>query len=149
MKKVFVLPVMSGASKRAAVPRPSTEPSVEPANVVTTPAGPVAPGGPEARIDALEAVLRSAIVGVGPQGTQAVVAVVEAAGNPGGGRIRPGLAPTGLAAAVREAALPVPVAAVLITVRVPVDIRHNSKVDRTRLARWADGVLAGGRVRSP
>jgi acyl-coenzyme A synthetase/AMP-(fatty) acid ligase len=118
-------------------------------HVVTTPEGPVAPGGPEARIDALDAVLRSAIVGVGPQGTQAVVAVVEAIGGPGAERIRPGLAPTDLAAAVRGAAAPVPVAAVLVTDRVPVDIRHNSKIDRTRLARWADGVLAGGRVGSP
>ncbi|WP_298044779.1 alpha/beta fold hydrolase [uncultured Citricoccus sp.] len=118
-------------------------------HVVATPAGPVAPGGPEARIDALDAVLRSAVVGVGPHGTQAVVAVVEAAGNPDRGRVRPGLAPTDLAAAVRKAALPVPVAAVLVTDTVPVDIRHNSKVDRSRLARWADGVLAGGRVGTP
>lgn len=116
-------------------------------HVVTTPAGPVAPGGPEARIDALDAVLRSAIVGVGPQGTQAVVAVVEVSDGPD--RIRPGLAPTHLAAAVRQAAAPVPVAAVLVTDRVPVDIRHNSKIDRSRLARWADGVLAGGRVGTP
>jgi hypothetical protein len=32
---------------------------------------------------------------------------------------------------------------------LPVDIRHASKVDRTRLARWADRVLAGGRVGRP
>ncbi|HEY4615758.1 MAG TPA: alpha/beta fold hydrolase, partial [Citricoccus sp.] len=116
-------------------------------HVVTTPAGPVAPGGPEARIDALDTVLRSAVVGVGPRGTQAVVAVVEVTGP--AGRVRPGLAPTVLAAAVRRAAAPVPVAAVLVTDRVPVDIRHNSKIDRTRLARWADRVLAGGRVGTP
>ncbi len=118
-------------------------------HVVTTPAGPVAPGGPEARIDALDAVLRSAVVGVGPQGTQAVVAVVEVSGGPGTDGVRRGLAPTHLAAAVREAAAPVPLAAVLVTDRVPVDIRHNSKIDRTRLARWADGLLAGGRVGTP
>jgi olefin beta-lactone synthetase len=118
-------------------------------HVVTTPAGPVAPGGPEARIDALDAVLRSAVVGVGPQGTQAVVAVVEVTGGPGTDGVRRGLAPTDLAAAVRGAAAPVPLAAVLVTDRVPVDIRHNSKIDRTRLAHWADGVLAGGRVGTP
>jgi len=28
-------------------------------------------------------------------------------------------------------------------------VRHNSKIDRTRLAAWADGVLAGGRVGQP
>ncbi|QCU77868.1 alpha/beta fold hydrolase [Citricoccus sp. SGAir0253] len=115
-------------------------------HVVVTDRGPVAPGGPEARIDALGQVSRSAVVGVGPRGTQAVVAVVETAP---GVRARPGLAPTALAAAVRSAAAPVPVAAVLVTDRVPVDIRHNSKIDRSRLARWAAGVLAGGRVGRP
>jgi acyl-coenzyme A synthetase/AMP-(fatty) acid ligase/alpha-beta hydrolase superfamily lysophospholipase len=118
-------------------------------HVVTTPDGPVAPGGAEARIDALDAVLRSAVVGVGPHGTQAVVAVVEVTGRPDTARARPGLAPTDLTAAVREAAAPVAVAAVLVTDRVPVDIRHNSKIDRTRLGRWADRVLAGGRVGTP
>lgn len=118
-------------------------------HVVTTPEGPVAPGGPEARIDTLAAVSRSAVVGVGPRGTQAVVAVVEAVGPAGARPPRPGLAPSELTAQVRQAAAPVPVAAVLVTGRVPVDIRHNSKIDRTRLARWADSVLAGGPVGSP
>jgi olefin beta-lactone synthetase len=118
-------------------------------HVATIPDGPVAPGGPEARIDALDQVSRSAVVGVGPRGTQAVVAVVEAAEGHGARPPRPGLAPTALARAVRAAAAPVPVAAVLVTDRVPVDIRHNSKIDRTRLAGWADGVLAGGRIGTP
>jgi olefin beta-lactone synthetase len=43
----------------------------------------------------------------------------------------------------------VPLAAVLVADALPVDIRHASKVDRTRLARWADRVLAGGRVGKP
>ena len=30
---------------------------------------------------------------------------------------------------------------------LPIDIRHDSKIDRTRVARWADHVLAGGRPR--
>ncbi|MGM7667489.1 alpha/beta fold hydrolase [Microbacterium sp. A93] len=118
-------------------------------HVATTPDGPVAPGGPEARIDAMQSVSRSAVVGVGPRGTQAVVAVVEAAPQPGTRTPRAGLAPTELTAQVRRAAAPVPVAAVLVTDRVPVDIRHNSKIDRTRLARWADGVLSGGAVGTP
>ena len=58
------------------------------------------------------------------------------------------LAGAGLAAAVRAAA-GVPVAAVLVTPALPVDIRHASKVDRARVARWADRVLAGGRVGRP
>lgn len=57
----------------------------------------------------------------------------------------PLLAAAGLTAAVRAAA-GVPVAAVLVTDRLPVDIRHASKVDRTRVARWAERVLAGDRA---
>jgi hypothetical protein len=38
---------------------------------------------------------------------------------------------------------------VLVTPALPVDIRHASKVDRARVARWADRVLAGGRVGHP
>ncbi|MFC7402195.1 alpha/beta fold hydrolase [Citricoccus sp. GCM10030269] len=116
-------------------------------HVVTTPGGPIAPGGPEARIDALESVSRSAVVGVGPRGTQAVVVVIEPVGDRP--RPRPGLAPSSLTDEVRRAAAPVPVAAVLVTNRVPVDIRHNAKIDRTRLARWADRILAGGPVVAP
>ncbi|NUL44903.1 alpha/beta fold hydrolase [Cellulosimicrobium funkei] len=118
-------------------------------HVAITATGPVAPGGPEARIDALEGVSRSAVVGVGPRGTQAVVAVVEAASPDRARKPRPGLAPSELTAAVRDAAAPIPVAAVLVTDRVPVDIRHNSKIDRTRIARWADRVLSGGKVGTP
>ncbi|MFC0582297.1 alpha/beta fold hydrolase [Micrococcoides hystricis] len=118
-------------------------------HVVTTADGPVAPGGPEARIDALHAVARSAIVGVGPAGTQAVVAVIEPATGPGLKRLKRGVAPTELAAQVRAAAAPIPVAAVLVTDSVPVDIRHQSKINRPRLAVWADGILAGGKVGRP
>lgn len=39
----------------------------------------------------------------------------------------------------------VDVAAVLLVPALPVDKRHNSKIDRTRVARWAEQVLAGGR----
>lgn len=118
-------------------------------HVISTADGPVAPGGPEARIDALPQVHRSAVVGVGPRGTQAVVAVIEAATQPGSAAPAPGLAETELAAAVRAAAAPVPLAAVLITSKVPVDIRHQSKINRPRLAAWAERVLAGGKVGTP
>jgi hypothetical protein len=43
----------------------------------------------------------------------------------------------------------VDIAAVLIVPALPVDKRHNSKIDRTRLAKWATGVLAGGRMVRP
>jgi len=40
----------------------------------------------------------------------------------------------------------VPVAAVLVRKDLPVDIRHNSKIDRLAVAAWASRVLAGGRA---
>ena len=110
-------------------------------HIVTPPTGALGPGGPEDDIQRLDEVRRVAIVGVGPLGTQAVVAVVE----PTDATLKPGLAPTELTDAVR-AATDVELAAVLITDTVPVDIRHNSKINRPALAEWASHVLAGGKV---
>jgi hypothetical protein len=59
-----------------------------------------------------------------------------------------GLASQQLATAVRAAA-GVRVAAVLVVEALPVDIRHAAKIDRQRLARWAERVLAGARVGRP
>jgi hypothetical protein len=84
-------------------------------------------------------------VGVGPAGTQAAVAVVV----PSTGRRsprrwgRPRLADRALTDAVRAAA-GVDLAAVLTVERLPLDIRHASKIDRTEVARRAAHVLAGG-----
>jgi len=39
------------------------------------------------------------------------------------------------------------VVAVLSVPKLPVDRRHNSKIDRTRVAIWANRVLAGGSVK--
>ncbi|MCK0117565.1 AMP-binding protein, partial [Isoptericola sp. S6320L] len=114
------------------------------AHVLTTVEGPLAPVGPEQSIERAEPVRRAAVVGVGPAGVQQAVAVVELAE----GARRPGLAPRDVDAAVR-AASSVALAAVLVVPRMPTDVRHNSKIDRARLARWADGVLAGGRVGAP
>ena len=76
---------------------------------------------------------RAAAVGVGPAGTQQVVVVVvpDATAPPAGSR-----AAAPLAEQVR-AAMRVDVAAVLVVPALPVDKRHNSKIDRTRVARWA------------
>ncbi|MEU2201542.1 alpha/beta fold hydrolase [Isoptericola sp. NPDC019482] len=114
------------------------------AHVLRTADGPLAPVGPEQHVERVPEVRRAAVVGVGPVGVQQPVAVVETTGA----TRRPGLAPDDLAAAAR-AASPVPLAAVLVVPRMPTDVRHNSKIDRTRLARWADGVLTGGRVGKP
>jgi hypothetical protein len=64
----------------------------------------------------------------------------------------PGLADEADTAAVRaavRAAGGTPVAAVLQVKALPVDIRHNTKIDRTALAAWADHVLAGDRAKAP
>lgn len=113
-------------------------------HVLRTADGPLAPVGPEQHVERVAQVRRAAVVGVGPAGLQLAVAVVET--EPG--VRRPGLAPETLTAAVR-AASPVALAAVLVVPRMPTDVRHNSKIDRARLAVWADGVLAGGRVGQP
>jgi acyl-CoA synthetase (AMP-forming)/AMP-acid ligase II/pimeloyl-ACP methyl ester carboxylesterase len=111
-------------------------------HVVATADGVVTPIGIEQRIEALDAVPAAAAVGVGPAGAQVVVAVVV----PSSGAPRRGvaLADADLADAVRTAA-GVEIAAVLVTGRLPVDIRHQSKVDRREVARRAARVLAGVR----
>lgn len=113
-------------------------------HVIVTAEGPVTPVAPELRIGALPEIDRAAVVGVGPVGTQVLVAVVETV--PAARQVR--LADADLAAAVRKAA-EVPLAAVLVVPVLPTDIRHNSKIERLRIAAWADRVLAGGRMTAP
>lgn len=125
-------------------------------HVITTAAGVVTPVGPEQRIESLPAVRRAAVVGIGPAGTQQAVAVVETSDR----ARRVALAEAELAASVRAAvagtgdagdagrAAP-PLAAVLVVPQLPTDIRHNSKIDRTALAGWAERILAGGRMVRP
>jgi hypothetical protein len=106
-------------------------------------------------VERLEGVSAAAAVGVGPAGAQVVAVVVVAAGSrPGrsGRRLRlpdrgarPALAGADLADAVRAVA-GVDVAAVLIADRLPVDVRHQSKVDRSEVARRAARLLAGARA---
>ncbi|MDQ0756006.1 alpha/beta fold hydrolase [Arthrobacter sp. B3I4] len=117
------------------------------AHVVTGPDAVVTPVGAEQAIERLHGVGPAAIVGVGPAGTQAVVAVVETVPPVR----RPGPAAPELAGRVRAAArgAGVAVSAVLAVPAQPTDIRHNAKIDRTRLARWASKVLAGGRPGTP
>jgi acyl-coenzyme A synthetase/AMP-(fatty) acid ligase/pimeloyl-ACP methyl ester carboxylesterase len=134
-------------------------------HVVTTVEGPLTPVGVEQRIEALDEVSAAALVGVGPVGIQQPVAIVTAR-SPKTARPSPlsrllparsahqqaifsgPLADRELAAVVRAAA-GIPLAGVLVVDSLPVDIRHASKVDRTRLTRWAERVLAGGRVSRP
>ncbi|NEB62853.1 AMP-binding protein [Streptomyces diastaticus] len=87
----------------------------------------------EAAADTVPGVRRSALVGVGDPGRQRAVLCVElAARGPG----RPAVV-----AAVRELLDRRPdgrhVTAVLVHPGFPTDIRHNSKINRERLADWA------------
>jgi acyl-CoA synthetase (AMP-forming)/AMP-acid ligase II/pimeloyl-ACP methyl ester carboxylesterase len=124
------------------------------AHVITTAGGVVTPVGIEQRVEQLPTVTAAAAVGVGPAGAQVVVVVVVLGGAPPRGRVlarRRGhtslaLAHDDLASAVRKVA-GVDVAAVLVAPALPVDIRHQSKVNRRELARRATRVLSGTPVR--
>ncbi|QIG39514.1 alpha/beta fold hydrolase [Microbacterium sp. 4R-513] len=113
-------------------------------HVIVAADGPIAPVGPEQQVEAVPEVRRAAVVGVGPRGTQQAVAIVETLPETS----RPALAAAETASAVR-ASSDLPLVAVLAVPRLPTDIRHNSKIDRTRLARWAERTLAGGAVGRP
>ena len=114
-------------------------------HVIVTADGPVTPVGLERRVESIPAVQRAAAVAIGPRGAQQVVVVAETESA------RTGLAPDGLRDVVREVlrddAGEIP--AVLMVSELPVDIRHNSKIDRVRVGRWAERVLNGGRVGTP
>ena len=111
-------------------------------HVIVTADGPLAPVGPEQDLESVAGVRRAAVVGVGPHGLRQAVAVLETAAT------RPGLADPTLTAAARERSR-VPLAAVLVVPRLPTDIRHNSKIDRSRLSTWAEQALSGGRIGTP
>ncbi|RLP68888.1 alpha/beta fold hydrolase [Mycetocola manganoxydans] len=113
-------------------------------HVLVTADGVVTPVQPELQAQSVFEVARAAIVGVGPRGLQQVVAVVETT-NPAR---RVSLASPELAEAIRDA-VDVPLAAVLVVPRLPTDIRHNSKINRSALSTWADGILSGGRMVAP
>jgi len=118
-------------------------------HVIVTPDGVVTPVQVENDALSVRGVVRAAAVGVGPAGAQQVVVVLET--DPAvhaGARRAPSLAPEGLARAVR-AAVRVQVAAVLRVPEVPTDVRHNSKVERARVAAWAARMLAGARAGRP
>ena len=110
------------------------------AHLITTPGAPVTPIAIEHAAETVPGVRQAAAVGVGPAGNQQVIVVIA----PVESIRRADLADHDLADQVR-AAVAVDVAAVLVVPELPTDKRHNSKIERTRIARWAGGVLAGGR----
>jgi acyl-coenzyme A synthetase/AMP-(fatty) acid ligase len=115
-------------------------------HVIAADGGAITPVPVEVAVERLDDVERCAAVGVGPAGCQQLVVVIEAPESD------EGVAAAPRCAAVRAAvcdAVSHPVAAVLNVHALPVDIRHNTKIDRTLVARWAADVLAVGRVRRP
>ncbi len=113
-------------------------------HIIRTPAGVVTPVAIEHAAESVPGVVQAAAVGVGPDGTQQVVVVVVREDS---GRTS-GLAPLEIADQIR-ALIPADIAAVLETSALPVDRRHNSKINRTRVGAWAERVLAGGKVGRP
>lgn len=113
-------------------------------HVIVAADGPIAPVGPEQDAESVDGVRRAGVIGVGPHGLRQAVAVVETIPPVA----RPALAEPELAAAVRERSR-VPLAAVLAVPQLPTDIRHNSKIDRSRLSDWAERVLAGEKPSAP
>jgi acyl-CoA synthetase (AMP-forming)/AMP-acid ligase II len=110
---------------------------------VMAPAGPMYTEQCEAIFNNHPAVYRSALVGVGPEGGQRPAIIVE----PLVGRIPETLADRqALIAEVLELAATSPLTAsigdALIHPSFPVDIRHNAKILREKLATWADEELA-------
>ena len=110
------------------------------AHVITTAHGPVTPVAAEDAASRAAGTPMAACVGVGPKGRQVVVIVL-----PGGGRGMQ-VADVDVTIKVRDAVQArcgIDVAAVLTMATLPVDIRHRSKIDRTRVARQAAALLSG------
>jgi long-subunit acyl-CoA synthetase (AMP-forming) len=110
------------------------------AHLIVTASGPITPVGIEQRIQQLPFVQWAAAVGIGPTGNQQLVIVITSPEN-----IAHGLLDFDRVQLVREQVPEVDVAAVLVRNELPVDIRHNSKIDRAELSNWADSILAGHR----
>lgn len=91
------------------------------------------------------AVFRSALVGVGPHGQQTPVVCIELEKNtppPDHEALR-----RELLALARETPLTQNIETFLFHPAFPVDIRHNSKIFREQLARWAEGQVVSRPVR--
>ena len=111
----------------------------DPSTSSTPTTGPVTPVPVEVAVERLDGIERAAAVGVGPLGCQQLVVVVESTGSRDDGLASTRTCPRECVAAIDH-----PVAAVLTVAALPVDIRHNTKIDRTAVARWAAAVLSGG-----
>lgn len=91
-------------------------------------------------------VRRAAVVPVGPAGCAQAVAVVETDPQ----TRKNGLASVKLTQKIRNQVFEetgISLCAVLAVKEHPTDIRHNSKIDRTLLAQWAEKVLSGEKAK--
>ena len=108
-------------------------------HVIHTSHGPIAPVPLEIAVEALPNVVRVAAVGIGPVDVQQLVIVVETTNS------NDGPAEAELTGAVRTALAPLTIASVWATKKLPVDIRHNSKIDRTAVSKKMAQILSGAR----
>jgi acyl-coenzyme A synthetase/AMP-(fatty) acid ligase/pimeloyl-ACP methyl ester carboxylesterase len=99
--------------------------------------GSITPVPLEVACEKIAGVKRAAAVGIGDKGAQQLVIVLET------DQAKEDIAPAHLAIQVREALADVDVVAIWVTKKLPVDIRHNSKIDRTALAQKMLKVLSG------
>ena len=106
-------------------------------HLIHAPTGTITPVPLEIAVESLPSVIRAAAVAVGPVGVQQIVIVVETDDN------EDGPARADLAAEVRRVVAPQLIAAVYTSKQLPVDIRHNSKIDRLALRLSMEHLLSG------
>ncbi len=114
-------------------------------HVMLTSQGVLTPVAAEQAAELLPDVRRAGLVAVGPAGSAVPVLVIETEPRARhDGRVAPPLA-----ARIRQQVADrtgIELAAVLVVREHPTDIRHNSKIDRKRLAVWAEQLLSGKKV---
>ncbi|MEE1617258.1 alpha/beta fold hydrolase [Brachybacterium sp. J153] len=122
------------------------------AHVLATAAGLLTPVQVEEAAESVPTVRRAGAAVVGPRGTQQIVVILETEDGYRPGKAgKPRAAETSLQEAVRRAVRDrtgAEVVAVFTTRALPTDIRHNSKIDRAALSRWAGQTLRGERADS-
>ena len=106
-------------------------------HMIHTAHGSITPVPLEILCETISGVKRAAAVGIGEPGIQKIVIVLET------DRRKDNVATTALMTQVRSLLAHLDVVAVWETNQLPVDIRHNSKIDRTALAQRMQKVLSG------
>ena len=106
-------------------------------HMIHTAQGSITPVPLETVCETISGVQRAAAVGIGEPGIQQIVIVLETDEK------NENVASAALTAQVRQALGLVDIVAVWETKKLPVDIRHNSKIDRTALGQRMQKVLSG------